>query len=180
LAPAAVLALLGLGLGFRRWSASWLMRWLVPLFAASCAAAFAVLHLIAHREVTDIVDASGPALWTIMAAIAFVGTFLATSMFMANLGERVAVWTAGRRIGLPERVLGGLAGAAFGILLVAIPYLVYEETRPERDGEPAWARESVLLPYARTAHDAAKSALSSLLTSLRGRWRFERWSSPDR
>jgi hypothetical protein len=173
LAPGAVLGLLGLWLGFRRWSGSWPMRWLVPLFGASAAAAFAVLHLIAHREAAALSHASGPVVRTIIAAIAFLGTFVGLSMFMGNLRERVAVWTAGRRIGLRERALGGLGGAVFGLLLLAPPYLLYEAVRSE-DADPAWARESVLLPYIRSADAAARSALSSVLSSSRGRTRSER------
>jgi hypothetical protein len=173
LVPGAVLGLLGLLLGLRRWSASWPMRWLVPLFAASAAAAFVVLHLIAYHEVTALFYASGPVVRTIIAAVAFVGTFVGLTMFMGNLRERVAVWTAGRRIGLRERVLGGLGGAVFGLLLLVPPYLLYEATRSE-DADPAWARESALLPHIRSADAAARSALSSLLSSSRERSRSER------
>lgn len=169
LAPAAILGLLGLWLGFRRWSASWPMRWLVPLVAASAAAALAVLHLIAHRQLTDLVHLSGPIARTIVAAVAFLATFIGLSMFMGNLKERVAVWTARRRIGWAERVFGGLGGAAFGLLLVALPYLVYEGTRPEGASDPQWARESVLLPYVRSAGEAARSALLPVLPSPKGR-----------
>lgn len=169
LAPAAILGLLGLWLGFRRWWASWPMRWLVPLFGASTAAALAILHLVAHRQLTDVLHLSGPVARTIVAAIAFLATFLGLSMFMGNLRERVVVWTAGRRIGWAERVFGGLVGVAFGLLLIAFPYLVYEATRPERAGDPQWARESVLLPYVRSASEAAGSALLSVLPSPKGR-----------
>src|SRR5262245_53376992 len=174
LTPAAMLGLLGLLLGFRRWSASWPMRWLLPLFAAAAAAALAVLHLVAHRQLTDLVHLSGPVASTTIAAIAFLATFLGLSMFMGNLKDRVAVWTAGRRIGWAERIFGGLAGAAFGLLLVALPYLVYETTRPQGAGDPQWARESVLLPYVRSAGEAAGRALSSALPSPKRRWLPER------
>src|SRR5262245_20261203 len=117
LTPPAMLGLLGLWLGFRRWSASWPMRWLLPLFAASAVALLASLHLIAHRQLTDLVHLSGLVASTAIAAIAFLATLIGLSMFMGNLKHRLAVWTAGRRIGWAERVFGGLAGAAFGTLL---------------------------------------------------------------
>ena len=81
-------------------------------------------------------------------------------MFMRNLRERMTVWTGGRRIGLAGRVVGGLFGIACGLMLVAIAYLPMPRVM---GGEPAWARESVLLGYFRTAADAVESAVSSYL-----------------
>ena len=101
----------------------------------------------------------GPPVGWATLVVAFVATLVPLLMFMDNLIDRVAVWTAGRRTALGERALGGLFGAACGVVLVAAAI----EHAPIRRGtadEPAWVRASVLLPYVRGASEAVESALS--------------------
>jgi uncharacterized membrane protein required for colicin V production len=80
-------------------------------------------------------------------------------MFMDNLIARVVVWTAQRRIGPGERVLGGLFGIACGLLVVAVAIELTPIRRADAN-EPAWLSESAVLPYFRSASEAVESALS--------------------
>jgi hypothetical protein len=80
-------------------------------------------------------------------------------MFMDNLAGRVAVWTAGRRIGTPERLLGGLCGIACGLLVAGIA-IEHSPIRRATADEPAWVRDSALLPYFRNASAAVENAMA--------------------
>jgi uncharacterized membrane protein required for colicin V production len=157
LAPAAILGLLGIWLGFGRSLVAWPMRWLIPLFGACFAALPATLYLGRMAALRSVSDTAATAA---AAAAAFVVTLVLLLMFMRNLRERMTVWTGSRRIGLTERVVGGLFGIACGLTLVAIVYLPMPSVV---GGEPAWARESVLLGYFSSAAGAVDSALSRYL-----------------
>jgi uncharacterized membrane protein required for colicin V production len=160
LAPAAILGVLGVWLGFARSLVAWPMRWLLPLFGAGAAALLAVLYLIANSEWADLLYLSGTAGKVAIAAGAFLVTLLLLLMFMSNLRARVAVWTRSRRIGSAGRLLGALFGIACGLLLVAVPFGLYEVMRPEPESDPPWVRESLSRPYFRSAAQAAGNALS--------------------
>lgn len=161
LAPAALLGLLGLWLGLGRSLVAWPMRWLIPLFGACAAALPAMLYLAANGAMVELllpfstlaVGAAGAASFLLMAVLLL--------MFMSNLRERVAVWTGRRRVGSAERLFGGLFGIACGLLLVALPFGLYQAARPDPRDDPAWMRESVSLPYFRSATDTVRKAASS-------------------
>jgi hypothetical protein len=161
LAPAAILALLGLWFGLGRSLVAWPMRWLIPLLGACGAAAPAMLYLDPNGATADLLSLSGTAVATLFGAIAFLVTFALLVMFMRNLRERMTVWTRARRIGLPERVYGGVFGIACGLLLVAVPLGLQEAIWPDGTAGRSWARESVVLSYFRGAAAAARSTLSS-------------------
>lgn len=167
LAPAAILGVLGVWLGFARSLVSWPMRWLLPLFAAGAAALLAVFYLVVNREFADLLYLSGTAGTAAIAAGAFLVAFLLLLMFMSNLRERVTVWTRGRRIGSVERLLGALFGIACGLLLVAVPFGLYEVMRQESENDPLWVRESLSRPYFRSAAKAAGNALSLAASARR-------------
>jgi hypothetical protein len=160
LAPAAILGLLGVWLGFGRSLVAWPMRWLIPLFGGCFAALPAMLQL-AGNGTTELLSLSGTAATAAVGAISLGVTIVLLSMFMGNLRERMRVWTGSRRIGLAERVVGALFGIACGLVLVAIAYLPMLRVP---GGEPAWARGSVVLPYFRSAAKTVESALSRYLS----------------
>lgn len=168
LAPALVLGLFGIWLGFGRLLVAWPMRWLIP-FCAACAVALpTVLYLATSGGMSALHDRSVAAGTAIAGAVSFLVTLVLLTMFMRNLRERVRVWTGGRRIGLAERVLGGVAGIACGLLLVAAPYGVYDSLRRVPDEEPAWGRESFAMPYLRSATEAVRSALATYFPPVPG------------
>jgi len=164
----AVLGLLGTWRGFGRFLVSWPIRWLVSMFGALMVAMLAALHFIINREVAALLYLSGAIGKTVISVIVFLVTLVMLLMFMSNLRQRVIVWIGDRRIGSMERVFGGLFGIACGLVLVAIPYVLYESLRPDRDSDPPWLRESLLLPYFRSAGEAVKSALSSYSSTPTG------------
>lgn len=167
LAPAAILGLLGVWLGFARSLVAWPMRWLLPLFGAGAAALLAVLYLVVNRDLADLLYLSGTVGTAAMAAAAFVVMLLLLLMFMSNLRARVAVWTRSRRIGLVERLLGAVVGIACGLLLVAVPFGLYEAMRPESANDPPWVRQSLSRPYFRSAAEAAGNALALVAPARR-------------
>jgi membrane protein required for colicin V production len=160
LAPAAALGLVGVWLGFKRSLVSWPMRWLLPLFGAGGAALLAVLYLIVNGELAGLLYLSGTVGRIAVAAAAFLVTLWLQLTFMSNLKERVAVWTLGRRVGSVDRAFGAVFGMACGALLVAVPYTLYESMRPDPDSDPPSVRESLSLPYLRSAADAMRRVAS--------------------
>jgi hypothetical protein len=158
-ATAGVLGLLGVWLGLAKSAVAWPMRWLLPLLGAYAAGRLAELGVLIVWEVAVLTRLVGPPVAWVAFAVGFLAALVPLLMFMDNLIARVAAWTAQRRVRLGERVRGGLLGVAFGLVLAAI---VIEHTpiRRESADEPAWARTSVLLPYLRSASEAAESALS--------------------
>lgn len=166
-APAALLGLLGVWLGFVRSSVAWPMRWVLPLLGAYLAGRLAEIGLLIVWSIGELVHFVGPPVTRAAFIVACLTALVPLLMFMDNLRDRVAVWTAGRRIGLAERVLGGLFGAACGLLLVAAA-IEHTPIRRATADEPAWVRESVLLPWLRGASEAAESALSLALRSATG------------
>jgi hypothetical protein len=158
-APAVVLGLIGLWLGFARSSVAWPMRWLLALLGAYAAGRLAEVGLLIVWELVELWRLLGPP----VAWAAFIVTLLATLvpllMFMDNLTVRVTAWTAGRPVAPGERVLGGLFGLACGLVLVAVA-IEHSPIRRAALDEPAWARASVLLPWFRSASEATESALS--------------------
>jgi hypothetical protein len=166
MAPAAILGLLGLWLGFGRSSVAWPMRWLIPFLGACFGALPAVLYLVTNNAAEDLLGPSGILAATAAGATSFMLTMALLTMFMRNLRARVAVWTGGRRpVGSAERLFGGLFGIACGLLLVAIPFGLYQAARPDPREDPAWMRESASLAYLRSATDAARRAVSPLWAS---------------
>jgi hypothetical protein len=159
IAPAAILGLLGLWLGFVRSSAAWPMRWLVPLLGAYAAGKLAELGLLIVWEIAEARSFVGPPVGWAAFVVAFLATLVPLLMFMDNLVGRVAVWTARRRVEVGERVLGGLCGIACGLVLAGIA-IEHSPIRRATADEPAWARESLLLPYFRSASEAVENAVA--------------------
>jgi hypothetical protein len=174
LAPAFVLGLIGVGLGLGRSLVAWPMRWLIPLSGACLVTLPAMLYLAVHAEIGDLPSLFGTIATIAAGVIAFFVSIVLLVMFMGNLRERIRVWTGSRRIGPVERVFGGLFGIACGLLLVAIPYGLYESTRPDAGTDRSWARDSVSLPYFKSAAEAMRNALSSIVPLARRQSRRER------
>jgi uncharacterized membrane protein required for colicin V production len=170
-APAAVLGLLGLWLGFGRSLVAWPMRWVIPLLGAYAAGRLTELCLVFVWDMVPLLHLMGPPVGWVGFIIVFLAMIVPLLMFMDNLTARVKVWTAAHRIEFGERVLGGLLGMACGLIVVAV---VIEHTplRREMAGEPAWVRASVLLPHLRSASDTVASAVAFALSAAAG---LRRW-----
>jgi len=156
----AILGLLGFWLGFVRSLVAWPMRWLLPVLGAYAAGRLAEIALLIVWEVAELSRWVGPPVTWAAFAVACAAALVPLLMFMDNLIARVAVWTAGRRVALAERVLGGLVGVACSLVLVAVA-IEHAPIRRAAADEPAWVRTSVLLPYFRGASETVESALSS-------------------
>ena len=171
--PAAMLGLLGLWLGFARSSVAWPMRWLLALLGAYAAGRLAEIGLLILWEVAELSYWVGPPVTWVAFVVAFLAALVPLLTFMDNLMDRVAVWTAQRRIALGERVLGGFFGIACCLVLAAVA-IEHAPIRRAMPDEPAWVRASVLLPYFRSASEATESALSLASRSLAGTRRRQR------
>jgi membrane protein required for colicin V production len=163
LAPAAILGLMGLWLGFGRSLVAWPMRWLIPLFGACAAALPATLYLAADGATADLLSLHAAAS-AALALIAFAIALVLLVPFMRNLKERMRVWTGGRRVGVMERIYGGIFGVACGLLLAATPYALYASLQPDPRQHPAWARQSIVVQYLGSASAAVKNAVSTYLS----------------
>jgi len=158
-APSLLFGLLGIRHGFVRSSVAWPMRWLLPLLGAYLAGRLAEIGLLLAWDVLGLSRLIGPPVAPVALIVAFLATLVPLLMFMDNLIDRVAVWTVQRRVTLGERVLGALFGMACGLLLVAAA-VEHTPIRRAAADDPAWVRESALLPYFRGASEAVESALS--------------------
>jgi hypothetical protein len=167
IAPAAMLGLLGLWLGFARSSAAWPMRWLLPLLGAYLVGRVAEVGLLIVWEIAELSRLVGPPVTWAAFIVALLATLVPLLMFMDNLAARVVVWTAGRRVAPGERVLGALFGIACGLILVAVA-IEHTPLRRASVDEPAWVRASVLLPWFRSASDAVESATALASRSAAG------------
>jgi hypothetical protein len=176
LAPSALLGLLGAWLGLSRSLVAWPMRWLIPFFGACLVALPTALYIAVVGGMTELMsffDVAAAAV--VVAGAGAVGVTLALLvMFMGNLRERTAVWTANRRVGLLERIYGTAFGIACGLLLVALPFASFEAIWPDASPARSWSRDSVLLPHVTTAAAAARSALVPTLSPTHGKPRRER------
>jgi hypothetical protein len=171
--PAAVLGLLGLWLGFARSAVAWPMRWLIPLLGAYAAGKAAELGLLIAWEMAEATHLLGPPVGWIALLVTFLATLVPLLMFMDNLIARVAAWTAGRRTGLGERLLGGLCGIACGLVLVGIA-VEHTPIRRAAADEPVWASGSALLPYLRSASEAVENAVAMAWPPTAGTRRRDR------
>ena len=150
-APAAILGVAGLWLGFWRAAVAWPMRWLIPAFGAGAAGLLGALYMVVNRDLAALFSLSGAVGVAIASAIAFGVALALLVMFMRNLRERVPAWTSRRATGLVERLLGGVLGIACGLALVAVLYVAHDALRPAREGDAPWAEGSATLPYLRGA-----------------------------
>jgi hypothetical protein len=168
LAPALILGLIGVWLGLGRSLVAWPMRWLIPLLGA-CLVALPALVTVAAGEASAVLDLSGVA--AAAAAVSFLLTGVLLVMFMRNLRERMGVWSGGRRTSLAGRIAGALFGIVLGLLLVAIPCVLYDSLWPSRGAGPAWGDQSLTLPYIRGASQALRTALTEYVFSAPERLR---------
>jgi hypothetical protein len=166
-APAAILGLVGLWLGFWRAAVAWPMRWLIPVLGASAAALLAILYVAVNRELASLLSLSGVVGSAVAATLAFVAALVLLVMFTRNLRERVAVWTGQRRTGLMGRLMGGLLGAVCGLALIALLFGVHDTLRPDIEGDAPWVEGSLTLPYLRGASAAVRNAVSAHLPNRR-------------
>jgi Colicin V production protein len=174
LGVSTVLGLLGAWLGASRFLVLRPIRWLAAGLGASIAALLVALYLVINRDALGLLYLSGTAATFIISVAAFLIVLPLLLMFMGNFGERVKVWTGGRRIGPVQRTFGGLLGILCGVVLTAISYLLYEGMRPDPGDDPPWLGESRLLPYFKDAAGAAKKAASPFLPSAGGQQRRQR------
>jgi uncharacterized membrane protein required for colicin V production len=163
LAPAAILGVMGLWLGFGRSLVAWPMRWLIPLFGACAAALPATLYLAANDATAAELLSPDAAAAAALAAIAFAMALVLLVPFMHNLKARMKIWTGSRRAGVMERICGALFGAACGLLLATIPYALYAPLQPDPRQHPAWVRQSIMVQYLRDASEAVKRTVSAYL-----------------
>jgi Colicin V production protein len=170
----ALLGLLGAWLGAGRFLVLRPIRWLAAGLGASIAALLVALYLVINRDALGLLYLSGAAATFIISAVAFLIVLPLLLMFMGNFKERVKVWTGERRIGLVQRAFGGLFGILCGLVLTAVPYLLYDALRPDPGDDPPWLSESRYLPYVKDAAGAAKNAVSPFLPSAGGQQRRQR------
>jgi hypothetical protein len=174
LAPAAILGLIGVWLGLRRSLVAWPMRWLIPFFGACIMAAPVLLGLTADGAVPGLPQVVVAAATVVACAVVFALVLVLLLMFMRNLRERMGVWRGGRRAGLIERAIGGLFGIACGVMLVGFPYGVYDSMRPASGNGPAWALDSVALPYFAIAASTVRDTVSFTLRTVAGNSKRQR------
>ncbi|HMN37853.1 MAG TPA: CvpA family protein [Hyphomicrobium sp.] len=63
------------------------------------------------------------------------------------------------RVGMIDRVLGFLFGAARGFILIVIPYMFYESFQPNEEAHFPWIRNAATLPYIKSTGNTIRSIL---------------------
>lgn len=69
------------------------------------------------------------------------------------------------RVGMVDRVLGLGFGVLRGFILLVIPYMFYQAFFPDEEKHYAWVKESVSLPYIKSAGDGIRSVLINYVPS---------------
>jgi len=158
--------LYGIWRGLRLLLVSWPMRWWSAFMGASILPSLALLFVALAMGLATEVHAL-IALPAIRAGLILM-TFVILLIILGRISDRVRAGIGDNFIGGAERILGGVFGAAFGLLLVAwltVPtFLFYEMMRPNPQEEhPAWLRDSISMPYIKSAAERTKAVFSSYI-----------------
>lgn len=62
-----------------------------------------------------------------------------------------------------DRILGGAFGVARGFVIIMIPFMFYEQFKP--NDQPDWVKNSISVPYLRAAGEAVRGALVRVVPS---------------
>lgn len=134
------------------------MRELFSL-ATWVAAAFAAKYAVENRQIMEAVakyfDPTKPILAQVaVGAAAFILVFILLSVISIRIADRVV----DGRVGPLDRSLGFLYGAARGLVLVAVCYIVYGWLVPN-DKQEDWIRNAATLPVITRVSESIKSYL---------------------
>ena len=91
----------------------------------------------------------------LLGAIIFLFVLVIVHLITARISDSIL----DSRIGMIDRVLGFVFGAARGFVLIVIPFMFYEAFYPEPTNQADWVRQSRSLPYIKSTGNAFKTIL---------------------
>lgn len=100
---------------------------------------------------------------TIALVIAIAAIFLVTLVIVSLITSRISDFVLDSRIGALDRTLGFGFGAARGLLLAVVGYLLWMQLVPDGNRQPAWVKEAKTRPL---LESTGKSLLSMLPSEI--------------
>lgn len=100
---------------------------------------------------------------TIALVIAIAVIFLVTLVIVSLITARISDFVLDSRIGALDRTLGFGFGAARGLLLAVVGYLLWMQLVPDINRQPVWVKDAKTRPLLETT---GKSLLSFLPTEI--------------
>jgi len=149
LAVAIVSGLLAMYRGFTREVLS-IVSWAI--------AAAAVLYFVLyHKREADILAKQFGVNLTIAQIGAGALIFLVVLIVVHLITSRFSDSILDSRIGMIDRILGFGFGLVRGFVIIMIPFMFYEQFKPNE--QPDWVRNSVSAPYLRAAGESVRGTL---------------------
>ena len=91
--------------------------------------------------------------------------FLIVLIVVHLITSRISDAMLDSRVGMVDRILGFVFGAARGFLLVVIPYMFYAAFFPDESTHFPWVRDSQSLPYIKSTGNSIRGVLETHLPS---------------
>ncbi|MEZ5855265.1 MAG: CvpA family protein [Hyphomicrobiaceae bacterium] len=97
----------------------------------------------------------------LLGAIIFLFVLVIVHLITARISDSIL----DSRVGMIDRSLGFVFGAARGFVLIVIPFMFYEAFYPEPANQAEWVRQSRSLPYIKSTGNAFKNILVRVVPS---------------
>ncbi len=129
-------------------------------------AGLAVLYFVIYQKdfakgLADQMGAQLPVAQIAIGAFIFLIVLIVVHLVTARISDMILA----SQIGMIDRMLGFLFGLARGFVLIVIPYMFYESFFPDPATHAAWVKESVSLPYVKSAGETFKTVLTHYMPS---------------
>ncbi len=157
LALAFLSGLLAMYRGFTREVLS-ILSWVAALAAVLY---FVLQHKPAAEDLAKQFSVPVPVAQIVMGAIIFLVVLIIVHLITARISDSIL----DSRVGMIDRVLGFIFGAARGFVLIVIPYMFYEAFFPDPANQFPWVREARSLPYIKAAGNTFRTILVKVVPS---------------
>ncbi len=129
-------------------------------------AALATLYFVLnYRQVAEDMAQQMSAPVTVAQIAIGAVIFLIVLIVVHLITSRISDAMLDSRVGMVDRILGFIFGAARGFLLVVIPYMFYAAFFPDESTHFPWVRDAQSLPYIKSTGNSIRGVLETHLPS---------------
>ncbi len=129
-------------------------------------AALATLYFVLnYRQVAEDMAQQMSAPVTVAQIAIGAVIFLIVLIVVHLITSRISDAMLDSRVGMVDRILGFIFGAARGFLLVVIPYMFYAAFFPDESTHFPWVRDAKSLPYIKSTGNSIRGVLETHLPS---------------
>ncbi len=129
----------------------------VAAWVAAAAAAYFLYQPFSPVLETVIEDQN----WRNIASAAII--FFVALIIASYVTMKVSNMIVDGRVNMIDRILGGAFGVVRGFVIVMIPFMFYEQFKPNE--QPDWVRNSISVPYLKAAGEAVRGTLVRVVPS---------------